>query len=399
MSNRLQSLDFLRGSCILWMLFQHITLWLANANALVMLDLIVNIFDGFGSGAFLFVSGLGIALSHRSKKQKVVNKKGFFYKRLRLNYFLKAGLLLALSFGFNLFIYFVVSNLDATVIWIWFILQTLPISMILAWPLLNSNKYLKVISAIGCLVLYQILIGLLYPFKNQYSNPLFIVQFILFNGDHLSPLLGFFPFFIIGAFFGDIIYENSIHDKTKLKNSAFINQKVLPLLLSGIFLIIIAILIIPPGIITVPSSSFLFSFRSVSWLLYSIGILLTTFSLLLIIEKSGLFKIKEKYRFVYYFSYYSLSVFLLHYIFDIFFFPSLDLWLILILWSLIVFGMGLVMKGIHILIGKHFSLKHQLGVVANRITKSIYKEEISQIPVDIKEFPIIKQTESQKKAI
>ena len=397
MSNRLQSLDFLRGSCIIWMLFQHFTLWLANGNALPLLNLIVNIFDGFGSGAFLFVSGVGISLSHRRKMEKVTKKKTIIYKKLRLKYFLKAFLLLIVSFGFNLFIYFVVSNMDVTVIWIWFILQTLPISMIFAWPLLNINKYYKILSAIISLVLYQLLIILLFPFKAQYNHPLFILQFILFNGEHLSPFLGFFPFFIIGAFFGDIIYENlNIQTKNKSNSSVF-TQKIISLLIIGISLIIAAILFIPPGIIS--GTSFMFSLRSISWLIYSVGVLITAYSLLLIIENSKVFKIQKKFRFIYYFSYYSLSIFLLHYIFDIFFAPFFEIWLVLIFWGVIVLGVGLGLKGIHKVIGKHFSLKYHLGKVTNLIAKYIYKDGTATSSINLQRIPVITPSKSQKKLI
>ncbi|TFG00956.1 MAG: DUF1624 domain-containing protein [Promethearchaeota archaeon] len=399
MDKRLHSLDFLRGACIIWMLFQHITLWLANANAFPLLDLIVNIFDGFGSGAFLFVSGLGITLSHRKKYQKTFSKQDNIYKKLRLKYFLKAILLLVLSFGFNLFIYFVVSGQDPTVIWIWFILQTLPISMILAWPLLNRNKYYKILAALSSLILYQILISFLYPFKAEYNHPLFIIQFILFNGDHLSPILGFFPFFIIGAFFGDIIHEHYNNPIINNPNLTFFKKRIIPLFLIGTSLILAGIFLIPPGIISMGDKSFLFSFRSISWLTYSLGMLINAYTLMLTIEKSQFLKINEKYRFVYYFSYYSLSIFLLHYIFDIFFIPALDLWLVFIFWSMIVLGVGLVTKGIHGLIGNHFSLKHQLGVAANLIANLIYKEEIVQPPLKLETMPILTSTETQKKVI
>ncbi len=398
MQKRLKSLDFLRGFCIIWMLFQHITLWLTGWDSFIILDTIVNIFDFLGAGAFLFASGMGITLSHRKKTQKVSSKKDLEYKQLRLRYFLKCFLLLIVSFSFNLFLYFVITNLDPTSIWIWFILQTVPVSMIIAWPLLNVNKYHKVIAAIMFLILYEILINLLYPYKTMYNHPLFFIQFILFNGEHLSPIVGFFPFFIIGAFFGDVIYENYLSRDIELPNYTYIRKVLFPLIISGISLILIAFFLIPPGII-VADVSFLFSARSLSWLLYSMGALILFYTSLLLIEKINILNINKKYRFVYYFSYYSLSIFLLHYVLDIFYSPVFNFWNALIVWSFTTLGVGLVAKGIYETLGKYFSLKYQIGIAANFLSDKIYKEELSIVPQKVTEFPVITKPKREEKII
>jgi len=87
-------------------------------------------------------------------------------------------------------------------------------------------------------------------------------------------------------------------------------------------------------------------------------------SIFLIFEVYGYFDTKKSYKFSYYYSYYSLTVYLGHNVLFFLFFHQLNIFYFFIAYFIIAVLMGLALKAIHKRWRSKFSLKVQMGKVA-----------------------------------
>ena len=355
MKKRLGSIDLFRGLCIIWMIVGHSIGWWTTSEFSSEVHLITLVVDAFGAAGFLFVSGMSITLSYLNKREKAQDTDGYNYRHLRLEYFLRALFILIVGFIYNTIM--VIQYFNILISWQWFILQTIPISIMLMWPLLKYNKFVKLSVAIAFLIVDYFLFSLLSSFAYDFSNPYGILHYILYNGHQLSPILGFFPFFISGSIIGGILYEDyfSFEEQIDVNKQKVLLKFSLPIVLMGIGLILIGFFVVQPGIITK---------NQLSWLLYAAGAQLIFFSLLFTIEKLEIITIDKKYRFFYYFSYYSFSIFLLHYPIYFLFLNSLTLIQFFLIIPFVVIIIGLGLKLVYHTLGPWFSLKTQLSRLA-----------------------------------
>lgn len=376
MKKRLGSIDLFRGLCITWMIVGHTIGWWTTPEFSYEVHLITLVVDAFGAAGFLFVSGMSITLSYLKKREKAQNTDGYNYRHLRLEYFLRALFILFIGFIYNFIVAIQFSNI--LISWQWFILQTIPVSIMLMWPLLKYNKLIKLSVAIALLIVDSLLFSELSPFAYEFSNPYGILYYLLYNGHQLSPILGFFPFFISGSIIGATIYDKyfSFEQEVNVSRKKILLKFSIPMVLVGIGLILIGYFMVHPGI---------FIKNQVSWLLYAAGAQLIFFSLLFTIEKLEIITIHKKYRFFYYFSYYSFSIFLLHYPIYFLFLGSLTLIQFFLIIPFVVIIMGLGLKLVYHVIGPWFSLKTQISRLA---TWTSYKIEEWQSNRKEKEKPI-----------
>ncbi len=357
MKKRFVSIDIFRGFDIAFMIFLHMSIWGRKFGSNLIFDSIVKLIDGIGAEGFVFISGLSLCLSFHNSMNKMQGKKNKDYKKYRLMHFLRAILLFTLGFlQYNLLITITWGSLEY--LWIWNIFQTLSISMILIWPLLNAKKITKIIVALIFLFLFQFLLEILD--KNG------IIYYIFYNGFLFSPILGYFPFFIFGTLMGDLIYSKVLNEKTKVSNKKFIKTVTIPFLIIGSSLITIIFLYSP---------SCVFEGNSICWLIYSSGLQFLVFNILFIVEKLEIFNFKKEYKFFFYFSYYSLTIFVLHSVtfsyligvvgHEFFIFKYFISYFVLI--AVFYFFLRFMYKKY----GKKFSLKHQISQLALYLTVSI----------------------------
>ncbi|MBY8982652.1 MAG: DUF1624 domain-containing protein [Candidatus Lokiarchaeota archaeon] len=370
MSMRIKSIDFFRGLCIIWMMCGHFSEWWMYKSLFNAVNTdtwnIFYIFDFLGAAGFLFISGMGITISYKVKLIKSKQSNEFNFKKYRFEYFIKALLLLLIGLVYNLVESILVN--DFSKIWIWFILQTLPFCILISWPFLNINKYYKIIIAIIFFIVNEIIWFYVKPYKNHYDTLGGILFYILYNNETLSPILQFFPIFIIGSFIGDIIYENVITPQNKnLSNSIFIKKTILPLISIGLVLVIISIFIYPEH----PFPPYFYP-RESSWIIYSIGALICLYSIFLAIERLDLIKIKSKYRFFYYFSYYSFTTFILHLSLKPLFFEKLGAIPFFLAVPSVILLLGLFLRVLHFTLGSHVSIKAQISRASSYLTNLYY---------------------------
>ncbi len=354
---RFKSIDIFRGICMGWMFLGHLLEWWIKPEFINVNNFTHIILDSVGASGFLFISGVSIALSYRNRIYKIEVLKEFTKIRARNSYLLRALFLLIIAIIYNLSVALAIN--DLSYIWSWFVLLTASISLLLAWPLLKLAKYIRI--GIGFTI--WILNRFLFEFLATYVGQLNIFGgafFLLYNKPQLDPILAFFPFFLFGTVIGDLI------SNFKFDNTAPNRNKTLSTLKKYFF--IGPILIIIGLFIEIPN----FLVRSsLSWLIYSLGIQLTLLMTLFIFEILFMNRIKKSYKFLFYFSYYSFTVYLTHSLLRFLFLEQLDyisIWFAILITFLIF---GLLLKIIYRYWKGLFSIKIQLGRLSSYVADKI----------------------------
>ncbi|MFX0029285.1 MAG: acyltransferase family protein [Candidatus Hermodarchaeota archaeon] len=356
---RLKSIDIFRGLCMAWMVLNHIVNWWINSEFSWLHSITIMIIDPIGASGFLFISGVSIALSYRKRMKRTIESQDYNYRIIRNSYLFRAFFLFIIAIIYNIPMWIVFN--DPRMIWIWFVLLTAAVSLFLAWPLLKTLKYVRIIIAILIIILHLFLVSKLLPFEGE-SNVFGLIFHILYNGITQDPILIFFPFFLIGTVFGDILYDIiNTPDNLKLKKT------LLYLLTIGSLLIILGISLNFPKFL---------NRESLSWIIYSIGIDIAFLSILLLIERTGTMETKKSYKFIFYYSYYSLTIYLSHNILYFLFLNQLDL---ISIWFFVAgsfISIGLVFRAIYKKWENKASIKAQIGRLSLRISMNI--EEIKK---------------------
>jgi uncharacterized membrane protein len=351
---RLKSIDIFRGLCMAWMVLNHIINWWLKSEYNWLHSIFIMIIDPIGASGFLFISGVSVTLSYRKRISNIEESDNSNYRVVRNSYLLRAFFIFIIAIIYNIPVPFVLH--DPTMIWIWFVLLTSAISLFIAWPLLKTLKYIRIIVAVGIIILHLFLISNLLPYQGD-SNFFGLLFHILYNGITQDPILIFFPFFLIGTVIGDIF-----HESINTNNSQNLKRVLLYLVGIGLFVILSGIILEFP--------SFLRR-RSLSWIIYSLGIDIALLCILLLIERSNHMQTKKSYKLIFYYSYYSLTIYLAHNILYFLFLNQLDL---VSIWFAALgsfFSIGLVFRAIYKKWEKKASLKSQISRLSLKISMKI----------------------------
>ncbi|NVM38346.1 MAG: DUF1624 domain-containing protein [Candidatus Lokiarchaeota archaeon] len=299
---RIKSIDTLRGWCIVTMIFGHMLSWWVRLEDRWLTSVFHSYLGDIIAGGLLFVSGLSAIIFIRRRLIKVEASNEINIEPIRNEYLFRALCILILALIFN--VGTAIGTLDPLYIWRWFIPLTMAVSLILGYPLLKTPKWFRILLAVIIWIFHYYILSILLPYQGRF-NIFGIIYYILYNPIGLHPILNYFSFFIIGTVIGEVIFEiyskNDQNDRRRiLKNKLF-----LPTLTIGLILILVGVLFFFPNFLHhgTPSS-----------MLYSIGVLLTFFSILLILEEFEVIRVEKSYRFFYFYSYYSLTIFFSHYI-------------------------------------------------------------------------------------
>ncbi|MHA2390998.1 MAG: heparan-alpha-glucosaminide N-acetyltransferase domain-containing protein [Promethearchaeota archaeon] len=315
---RLKSIDIFRGLCMAWMILTHLIDWWLKSEFNWLHNLMIMIFDPIGASGFLFISGISVTLSYRNRISKIKMGEEGNLRTLRNSYLMRALFFLIIAIVYNSLI--AISLKDPIWIWTWFILLTAALSLFIAWPLLKTSKLLRII--IGCMiwVANPFIISILLPYEGTLS--VFGVIFhIFYHGLHQVPILVFFPFFLFGTVIGDVLFD-VFHSEFNLKDERklFRYKYLILTMIIGIFLVILGVIFNFPR--------FLLR-ESVSWVIYSLGVNIIIISILISFELFEIIKAKKSYKLLFYFSYYSLTIFLSHNLLHFLFLNQLtivDIW-------------------------------------------------------------------------
>ncbi|MHA2181167.1 MAG: acyltransferase family protein [Promethearchaeota archaeon] len=368
---RLKSIDIFRGLCMFWIVLTHLIDWWLKSEFIWLHRITVMIFDSFGASGLLFISGVSIALSYRNKLNKVNTTEGYSLRTVRNSYLLRGVFFFILALLYNIFI--AISLMDPKWIWTWFVLLTAAVSLIISWPLLKTSKLLRII--LGCIlwIANPVIVYILLPHEGTLS--LYGILFhIFYSGIHLVPLIVFFPFFLFGTVIGDVLFDTFHSDSSRnIKRKSFGYNYLIPSIVIGALLIVFGVLYEYPR--------YLFR-ESFSWVIYSLGINIVLISLLLSVEVFEIIKTKKSYKLFFYFSYYSLTIFLTHNFLHFLFLNQLsliDFWLFT---GAVFILMSLVLRTVYKLWQGHASVKAQIGrlsihVISERSKKKLVKNALN----------------------
>ncbi len=334
-----------------WMFLGHLLEWWIRPEYAYVNNFTHVILDSVGASGFLFISGVSIALSYRNRIYRVEVLKEYTKSRVRNSYILRALFLLIIAIFYNLSIALAIN--DLTYIWSWFVLLTASISLLVGWPLLKLPKYFRIVIGLSVWILNIFLFEFLVTYNGQ-VNIFGGVFHLLYNKPHLDPILIFFPFFLFGTVVGDLISDLNFDNTELSRKKTFSTVK--KYIIIGPILIIIGIVIGFPDFLVR---------SSLSWSIFSLGIQLTLLMTLFIFEILIGNKIKKNYKFLFYFSYYSFTVYLTHSILYFLFLKQLDyisIWFAILI-TFLMFGM--LLRIIYRYWKEKFSIKIQLGRISS----------------------------------
>jgi len=359
---RLKSVDIFRGLSMLWMFIGHLQAWWLGEEDVWLYYLSFKIVDPIGSSAFIFIAGLSTALSLQSRFVKAQLSESYNYRIIRREYLFRAFFIFLIALIYNISI--AIGLLNPLWVWTWFVLLTVSVSLLISWILLKISFPLRMMIGIIIWILNQILLGYLTPFQGQ-ININGILFHLFYHRLGLDPILSFLPFFLFGTIIGETIFKIYKNEDNKLMKKALKNRLIYPSLIIGIVLIILGVSINYPN--------FLIN-RSFQWMIYTLGIILILFAILITFEEYNLIKLKRSYNFLFYFSYYSLTIYFLHNLLYFIFYGQLNsfsIWFFILITCVLT---GILLKLIYVKFGSKFSLKIQIGKLASILAKKVKKK-------------------------
>ena len=360
---RLKSIDIFRGVAMVYLMIGHMIDWWIISSEDGLFYAYISLFSAFGAAGFVFLSGISTMISYRNRIERVKTIENYTSKTVRKEYFIRALLVLGLAFGYNSIV--AIMFLDPLIIWKWFIIMTVAGSLFLAWPLLKTSKWVRIIFGVLIWGVNQIVVSFLLPYEGN-ADIFGWFFYVLYNSPDQNPILSFLTFFLIGTVIGDILYDFSSNENEIERKRVFKRKIIAPLLISGVILIITSLWFLFPYLFT---DKILTIKTNISWLIYTLGLDLIILLVLLILEEYNIFNTKKSYRSIYYFSYYSLSLFILQNVNFFLFFGLLNRYSIWFFTIATVAVYGVFLRFIYIKLEGKFSLKVQIGIITNSIVR------------------------------
>ncbi|MFX0000917.1 MAG: heparan-alpha-glucosaminide N-acetyltransferase domain-containing protein [Candidatus Hermodarchaeota archaeon] len=355
---RVKTIDTIRGCCIFLMVLAHMLSWWVRPEDYWLTSILHSFLGDIAAGGFLFVSGLSAIISYRSRFKKIEVSEDYNIEQAKVEYLVRAMLIFVAALIYNSAT--AIGTLDPSNIWKWYVPLTIAISLFLAYPFFKTPKLFRLTFAFIIWIAHYFILSFLLPYQGQY-NIFGVIFFILYNEVGLHPILNYFSFFLIGTVIGDIMFEISLRNDQNEKLSGFKNKLWFPSLIMGPILILFGVLLFFPYFLTHGS------FSSIA---YSLGVLLTSFSILLIIEEFEVIKVKKSYRFFYFYSYYSLTIYFSH---NIIYFIFLDRLNAVTIWFAVV-GTYVLLTLLIRFVYKKFSIKASLKAQIGRISLVLIKK-------------------------
>jgi hypothetical protein len=370
---RLKSIDIVRGLSMCWMFLGHLQGWWLRQEDL-WLALYTNVIvEVIGVSAFVFIAGVSTTLSYRSRLIKAELDENYDKKSVRNEYLFRTLFIFLIAILYNLSIAIVL--MDFKWIWSWFVLLTVAICLFFAWPILSKPKWFRITLGISVWIINIFILDFLFNFQGE-NNISGIVYHLLYHPLGLDTAMIFFTFFLIGTVIGDLIFDIFQIEDSSVRKKNIKNRILIPSMITGTILILLAILLPFPyqsNIFYGGYFDIIFRFlvrNSFLWSLYALGFLLIFFSLLLSIEVFEVVKPKKSYKFLFYFSYYSFTIYLIHNVLYFLFYQQLNVvnsWFfiggIIVIWVLIFRALYKSKWR------NYISLKFAIGKISSKLVK------------------------------
>jgi hypothetical protein len=323
---RIKSLDTFRGFIMLAMVWVHLCDWWLREEDIWFSNAVVPILKLIFGPGFLLLAGISISLSYRKSLIKITRMDDFNYDILKKEYLFRATFILIVALGYNSFVALQFMNpLD---LWKWFMLLTMSISL---------------------------------PYQGQ-MNVNGIIYYLFYNSIDVIPFPHYFSYILIGTIIGEVIFDIYKIEHQKERKLLLKKKITIPSLMLGILLIILSVIL--DSRLSLERTSFI-------WILFAMGINLTLLALFLGFEDFKLRVNKRRLKFLFYYSYYSLTIYLVHNISYFFFLNQLyilQFWIFVTLYCLVF---GLVLRLIHNKYGPKFSIKVQVSRLSSALAKRL----------------------------
>ena len=356
---RVLSIDMIRGFCIFLMVLGHLLDWWIIIPHRWLIFYLFSFLAPIAATGFLLVSGFSAAIAYKSNAKKVEFSTDISMTHIRNIYIIRAILLLAINLIYNTAIALTLNDLRW--IWAWNVLQTISISLLLAWPLLRAPKYLRFGLGIGLLIVNELLSPILLVYNGQ-LNIYGVLFHILYHPLEAFTILSYFAIFIIGTVVGDFFFKFTIIKDQGERKQAISRVFIRTILIIGILFTLFGIIY--------RFYDFIYR-RTLSSMFYSIGAVLVLLVILLYLEEFEKIKPKKRYRFFFYFSFYSFTVYIAHDLLYFIFYRQLNainIWLAVIGMFILI---SLILKAMYKKLGRKGSLKAQLGILSLIIVNRI----------------------------
>lgn len=364
--SRINSIDTIRGLSLFFMIYGHMILfWLRPEDEWLKIWLYAFL-KPVGATGFLFISGASATLAYKKNQQS----EKIPLNTMRNIFLLRAVFILLIGLIFNLGVVLLFEEGHMVDIWSWNALQTIPISLILLWPLLKTSKTLRICIAIVAILLNQVLLNVLTPFNGD-GSILGILYHIFFNPSDQYVILSYFGITILGSVVGEILFDLSNVENGDKKTFLLNDKSIFHVLYIGIFILIFSIFYQFPTFLI---------FNTLSSVLYSIGFVMVLLTVLIIIEVLEVIKTKKSYRYLYYYSYYSFTIFLTHNLLLMLFFQQLNAYLTIwiALFSFIII-LGYLFRTMYHKIGIYASVKVGVSILSALIVAKLEKREVREL--------------------
>jgi hypothetical protein len=363
---RIKSVDVVRGLSIWIMVYGHMLQFWIRPEDIWLKYWLFAFLAPIGATGFLFISGVSSTLAYKNNLQT----KKLQMKTMRNIYLLRALFILIIALFFNFGVAIVFGGGNLVDIWSWNALQTIGISLLLAWPFLKTSKMLRLFMALLAIVMNQVLLIQLSPYIGH-SSFLGIVYHILFNPIDTYVILNYYGIVLIGSVMGDYIFDLKNANNNKKKIFFTSNRAIIYSFFIGISVLIFGILFLFPNFI---------NFNSISSVLYALGIIIALLAILIVIEILELIKTKQNHRFFYFYSYYSFTIFLGHNVLLLIFLQQLNAYFTI--WAAVVaFNIILTwaLKIMHDKLGIRASVKAGISILSGFIAMKIEKRDLRSL--------------------
>jgi len=373
---RFKTIDIFRGLAMFYMIGGHLMDWWIQPESRWLWYFLIFIGSWVGAAGFLFVSGISGIISYRKGVLMAEKSNVFSLEMVKNGFIFRALLIVLIALIFNTCI--AIALMNPFYIWTWFVLLTIGVSLLLTVPLLNTSKMTRIcISGISW-ILNHLLFSILSVYARQ-LNFFGILYHILYHSPDQDVILGFFPFLLYGTVVGDILFEVS-NTKNPIERKSEIKRRLLiPSLAIGSILIIFGLWFWHPNydvkVLIHPTNFY--------WAIFSCGVQIIIFSIGIYLEEY--IKTKKSYRFLFYFSYYSLTIYLAHYL--LFFVPlhqqlnTITFWFFFIPIFIII---GLILRILYKKYKEKIALKTLIGIISMVLTLEVEKRKRNLSKTSIK---------------
>jgi uncharacterized membrane protein len=359
MTKRIGSVDFFRGFCMFLMFLGHLSGWLMSPQAFEIQYIVIWVpLEPIAKGTgFILVSGVSVALSISKKTNLYDDLYEEKARIVRNNSYIRALLLFVIALFINVIMMFMYPGAK---ILDWWVLLTLSVCLLFAWPLMKLNVKNRIIFGIGLLVFNYIFFQILLYYEPSLNILAFLRDFLYSIDTRQNPFLSFFPFFIFGTVIGTYLKNIDFSRNDNMED--FIRKFSIPLVISSAISIIFGILFKYPAFLVT---------NSFSYIIYAIGLNSMILTLLITLDKFTNINFNSEYNPLFYFSYYSFTFYLLHYVFMLIAIPALSYWVFWAVFIVLFFAMTFLFYVMYRAIAGLFSLKYLISLSGEYLTLKI----------------------------